>query len=306
MDFDIWRSANESAIRERLAPLSRMPDGILHERRTKFQHAVVEKVDRQIRLYFVESSRSSIWPKKSGFMSRIDLDRPLELIALYTCALLLSLLWVPQPKRICILGFGGGRLAMVLKHWYPELILDCVDIDPEIIDISEEYFGVESGGDLRLICQDAREYIETLPSNNTYDIIFVDCFTGAGHHPGKLSTEEFYQACRSKLTPDGVIAANILKSDPLYKRKAATFAHVFPSLNYFKHDDTNVFIGRAQSSDADDDIEATIASLKEITGAKFNYRWLLSKVVSDSPDLHLFKNSDRAVLSDDLVNRICD
>ena len=41
-------------------------------------------------------------------MSRVDLTDPLALLGIYTQAMVLSLIWVNNPKNLFMLGFGGG------------------------------------------------------------------------------------------------------------------------------------------------------------------------------------------------------
>src|SRR5690606_14167428 len=100
-----WRRENLAAIRRRLEWLRGEPDGTLHDERTSLHHIRVIKHAGQVQLYFVEPDG-----QLAGPMSRIELDRPLHLVAGYTQAAVLGLLWNPAPQRVCVLGFAGGRL----------------------------------------------------------------------------------------------------------------------------------------------------------------------------------------------------
>lgn len=238
-----FNNSKRDSIRERLSWLVNRPDGIVHDVQTRFNRAVILKKNGQIRLYFVEPGWLSLNFSTCGAMSRIDLDDPLNLLAVYTQAMMLTLAWNSNPARICILGLGGGRLGMVFHHHIPDVMIDCVEIDPVVVDLSETFFAVTPDDRLKLIIQDGREFMETLPSDTGYDIILVDCFTGRGHHPGRVATMEFYRACASHLAPGGVVAANLHASDPLFDRKAATFSSSFAHTYHFRHDDADVFFG---------------------------------------------------------------
>src|SRR5262249_5130024 len=50
-----------------------------------------------------------------------------------------------------------------------------------------------------------------------------------GLHPYHLSTVEFYELCRARLRPGGVVTTNLSVIDPLLPAKVATFAAAFPA-----------------------------------------------------------------------------
>jgi spermidine synthase len=118
------QAADLAAIRGRLAWLRAEPDGVLHEERG-LHHIRVIKHGSQVHVYFVEPGG-----ELTGPMSRIDLDRPLHLLAGYMQASVLALALCPDPRRACVLGFGGGRLSLVLHHHLPGVVVESVDIDP--------------------------------------------------------------------------------------------------------------------------------------------------------------------------------
>ena len=169
MERQAWHRKNLEEINRRLQWLRDKPEGVLYEKKTAFNRAVVVKKGSQIHLYFTGFRAGTGEPRMSGVMSRIDLDDPLDLPAVYTQAMMLTLLWREDPERICMLGYGGGRIAMVFHHFLPEVVIDCVEIDPDIVDLSEVFFGVKPGGRLRVFVQDAREFVETLPGGTRYD-----------------------------------------------------------------------------------------------------------------------------------------
>lgn len=227
----------------RLEPFRDVPDGVVCDVKTMFHRAVVLKKRGQLQLFFVrEGSRTERF-RMSGAMSRIDLDNPLDLVAVYTRAMMLTVVWKPDPRRILVLGLGGGRLAMILHHYYPEAVIDCVELDPAVVDIAETYFAFQRDHRMLVFVQDGREFVETLPDNDRYDIILVDCFTGPGHHPGRLATMDFYRTCRNHLAPGGVLATNIHASDDLFALKAATLRASFGHAGYFANADADVLFG---------------------------------------------------------------
>lgn len=206
---------DSAPIIERLAWLRDAPDGVLLDLPLPELHIWVIKQESQIGLFFLNPASGAL----DGPMSRIDIARPLHLLAPYTRALLLTLLWRPAPRRVCILGFGGGRLSLVLHTGLPEITLDNVDIDPAFESLASRFFGVSFDERQRLHTADAAAFLESTPQR--YDIIIMDAFSDARDNLDHLATGAFYAACRRRLAADGVIGVNLLRSDPRFALKAA-------------------------------------------------------------------------------------
>ncbi|MEN9937754.1 MAG: hypothetical protein RLZZ387_4333 [Chloroflexota bacterium] len=216
-----WHDTNLAAIHSRLAWLRSEPEGTLHEEDSGLHHIRVVKHGGQVHLYFVEADG---W--LAGPMSRIDIDRPLHLLALYTQAAVLSLLWRPDPRRICVLGFGGGRLSLVLHHHLPGAIVDSVDIDPAFGPIAERFFGVAYDARQRLFVADARAFLES-GADEQYDVLVMDAFRDSSDNLDHLATLGFYRLCRRRMAPGGVLCVNLLRSDPRFDAKAAAIRESF-------------------------------------------------------------------------------
>ncbi|MEP7190211.1 MAG: spermidine synthase, partial [Roseiflexaceae bacterium] len=140
---------------QRLNALNNLPDGILHDQITPLHHIRIIKDAGQIQFYFVDPSSGAL----DGPMSRIELDRPLRLLAGYTQAAMLTLLWNPAPTRICLLGMAGGRLALLFHHYFAVTVIDNVDIDPAVIPIATQYFGITFDERQRIAIRDARAFL---------------------------------------------------------------------------------------------------------------------------------------------------
>jgi spermidine synthase len=176
-------------------------------------------------------------------MSRIDLTDPLKLIGIYTQAMMLSILWKSSPKKVCMLGFGGGRIPMILHHYFPNVVIKSVEIDPSVAEISKKYFGIETDSRLKVVIEDACQYLIDLPKTVIYDIILVDCFTGVGDHPFNVSTRTFYDLCKKHLKDGGVVATNLMESDSFFPQKVTIFFESFTNVYQFTNKDQHVFFG---------------------------------------------------------------
>lgn len=218
-----WQRANLAAIAARLAPLRALPDGTLYDARAGLLHIRIIKQGSQIAAYFVASNGAL-----DGPMSRIDLEHPLRLLAPYTQALLLALLWRPAPARACILGFAGGRMSLALHHHFPDLLIDNVEIDPAFATLAPEFFGIAFDERQTLHLIDARAFLAG--SAQRYDFILMDAFADDSDELDHLATAQFYALCAERLARGGVFGANILRSDALAAAKIRTLRDKFAAM----------------------------------------------------------------------------
>ncbi|MBI3304544.1 MAG: fused MFS/spermidine synthase [Deltaproteobacteria bacterium] len=225
-----WQELNLAAISRRLAPLRRMPPGILFERRSQYNHIVVRRTADQLLLCYRHAHRRS-----EEVESRLDPAHPLALLSEYTQAMLLALAWQSAPRHILLIGLGGGRLQMVLHHYLEDTILYTVELDPVVVEVARRFFGCAPDERQHLIVKDGRDYLRGMPPEAPYDLILLDAYR-AGGIPLHLCTREFYAECRAALASGGAVATNLQASTPLYdaarKTFAASFRHtvVFPLL----------------------------------------------------------------------------
>jgi spermidine synthase len=222
-----WQEANLAGIRLALRPGRAAPQGLIERRSRSGYELLTIKEGSQIQLYFAAAGA----PELSGIMSRVDLNRPLHLLGIYTRAMLATLMWRPDARRVCHIGFGGGRIPMVLHHYFPRIVIESTEIDAEVVRLARRWFGIRPDERMPVHIEEGRSFLARQPETVRYDSILVDCFTGSGQHPYSLSTREFYELTRSHLAPGGVVATNLDASDPLFEQKVATiqasFAHVW-------------------------------------------------------------------------------
>ncbi|HET6866011.1 MAG TPA: fused MFS/spermidine synthase [Solirubrobacteraceae bacterium] len=222
-----WQEKNLAGIRLALRPGRAAPQGLIERRSRSGYELLTIKEGSQIQLYFAATDA----PELSGIMSRVDLNRPLHLLGIYTRAMLAAMMWKPEARRVCHIGFGGGRIPMVLHHYFPELVIESTEIDAEVVRLARRWFGIRPDERMPVYTEEGRSFLARQPDTVMYDVILVDCFTGSGQHPYSLSTREFYALARSRLAPGGILATNLDASDPLFEQKVATieasFAHVW-------------------------------------------------------------------------------
>ncbi len=132
-------------------------------------------------------------------------------------------------QRMAIVGLAAGTLARQATEVFGPVTIDGYEIDPEIIRVGQEYFGM-SMPNLNPIAQDGR--LGLAASREPYDLIAVDAYRPP-YIPWHLTTREFFELVRNRLTSDGVVAINVGRAPGdrrLIDGLAATLQAVFPSV----------------------------------------------------------------------------
>jgi spermidine synthase len=147
----------------------------------------------------------------------------------YSQVALAGLALTGDPRRILVVGLGGGTLPVFLHKYYPDATIDAVDIDPEVVFVAKEFFGFRETERLRVHVADGRAFIEGI--RQPYDAIFLDAF-GADNVPPHLATQEFLGAVRRGVNPGGVVIGNIWdgRYNRLYGAMVRTYREVFDEL----------------------------------------------------------------------------
>ena len=128
-------------------------------------------------------------------------------------------------------AWAGGRRSAPFEPPIPDAVIDAVEIDPVVVRVAAEQFGVEPGALLRIHTSDARRFLAA--SSDAYDVVQSDLFRGGPDIPSHLATVEFYELARLHLRPGGVLMVNVFDlapGHPLLSSVAATLARVFPSV----------------------------------------------------------------------------
>lgn len=110
-------------------------------------------------------------------------------------------------KRILLIGGGAYTFPMAVLQRFPGLQVDVVEIDPGLKTIAEKYFGLRESPRLHINHAEGSEYLRATAM--AYDAIFVDAFTKAAM-PETLTNRGTIRQLRGHLTPDGVVAVNII------------------------------------------------------------------------------------------------
>lgn len=178
------------SLRGRLLHLSRDEQGVLE---------VFER-DGIRSLYFGNDTRQS----------SMACAQPERLVLAYTRAMLAPLLFLPPPRRVLLIGLGGGALLRWLHRHCPQARLEVIELRPAVVDVCRRQFGLPEAPSPAVHVGDAVTLLPTLGGG--YDLILLDAYDRDGLAPG-IGEPGFFAACRAALSREGVLAANLWSSD---------------------------------------------------------------------------------------------
>lgn len=198
---------------------------VLDEAQSQFNRVRVAERGTVRTMYFVGDNGMQY------IESRFDRAYPASLDLDYTRTMMAGFLLQPRPTKLLMLGLGGGGMSNYLRGRFPGLEIDAVDIDPEVVRMAQTYFGVpKDDPKYRVHVDDARLFVER--SATQWDMIMLDAFRGV-FVPFHLKTAEFYKAVLARLSPQGVVVANLHNVTKMYPHDRETMASVFPSCYSF-------------------------------------------------------------------------
>ena len=199
------------------------PNGEVARVKTKYNDIQIAKWRDELVLSFYVRGSSHV-------ESTVDLRDPDELPLAYTRKMTAALAYPEEPRRILMVGLGGGSISTYLARAMPELRIDAVDIDPGVIEVAKRYFGLRETEQVRFFVNDGRVFVRR--ASEQYDIVLMDAFLGAAV-PFHLLTREFYGLLREKLSPTGVAVFNVHEGTRFYHSTLKTLASVFGAIHLY-------------------------------------------------------------------------
>lgn len=146
-----------------------------------------------------------------ALQSEMRVDDPYALIVEYTQAMMGFLLFKPFPRKIGMVGLGGGSLAKYCYRHIPDSTITVAEIDPQVIALRQQFFIPEDNDRLQVQCIDGADFIQQ--ADRQFDVLMIDGFDSKGQ-PKQLSTQNFYDNCYQALAPDGLLVVNLLLDTP--------------------------------------------------------------------------------------------
>ncbi len=145
----------------------------------------------------------------------------------------------PTFRRVLAIGGGGYAYPRYLLKKFPDVMVDVVEIDPQITALAKQYFHLVDNPRLRIFHEDGRVFLNR--AKETYDAVFIDAYTSS-IPPFQLLTKEAAEEMSRLLSPDGVVLVYVISAaegrQSLFLRTmVATYQSVFPQVYVFPTQD---------------------------------------------------------------------
>src|SRR3990167_5752072 len=116
-----------------------------------------------------------------------------------------------EPKKILILGLGGGTIAKILLEKYPQAQITGVDYSASVLKLARKHLGLDETK-VTIKIADAFDYV--LEAKGKYDLIIVDLINGHWY-PLKVFSISFIKKLMRILEKQGQIYINAPNMDHL-------------------------------------------------------------------------------------------
>lgn len=174
---------------------------LLHVSRDEYGSIEVVEQDGVRALHFGTHSRQSA-------MNLADPDK-LELS--YTRAMLAALLFHDSPRRMLLVGLGGGSLAKFTWQQFPQSRITVVEKRAAVAQIAYDWFSLPKDRRLQVHIADGLDFVRSAEPDS-FDLILVDAYHGHGM-AAEIAQQVFYQRCAVLLANGGVVSTNLWGND---------------------------------------------------------------------------------------------
>lgn len=156
--------------------------------------------------------------------SEMSLKAPNDLAIRYTQKMMAFLLFQPRPKRVALIGLGGGSLVKFCYHRMPGTHMTAVELDPDVIAFRDTFLVPPGNERLQIVTGDGAEFVAS--TEKGLDVLLVDAFDKTGFAPA-LANREFFENAYAKLAGNGVLVINLAGEKDSYAGLIGEVMHVF-------------------------------------------------------------------------------
>lgn len=185
-----------------------------------------------------------------------------DLVFRYTKFYRLAEHFHPTLKNGLLIGGGAYSYPKDFLKNFPKATMDVVEIDPQLTEISKQYFNLKDDPRLQSFHEDGRTFLNK--NTKQYDAIFIDAFKSYSI-PYQLATIEAAQKIYNSLSDDGIVLMNIISSiegdtGKFLRAEYATYKKLFSQVYVF---------GVSYPNDGNAIQNLILVALKSSTPAKF-------------------------------------
>jgi spermidine synthase len=269
------------------AAMLKSANGRIAHIETEYNDVFITKRGSQL----VMSFQVKGWDYTESVTSLVDPD---DLPLRYAQVMTVAAIYPETPKKILMLGLGGGSISTYLGRFMPEAAITTVEIDPGVITAAKTYFGLRESERMRYRAGDGRVFLNR--NTELYDLILLDAYRG-GYVPFHLLTREFYTLVKQRLAPGGAAAFNVHDGSKLYASTVKTLGDVFAGLDLYSTGSGEVIAVAGVSPLARDTLERRAAALQE----RHRFRFPLPQLLQRRIDNPLSQAEKGDVITDDFA-----
>lgn len=160
--------------------------------------------------------------------SVLSLQEPYRLVHEHTVIMMMVMAFF-RPRHVIMLGLGGGSLLRPLHRYFPELIIEAVELRASVIEAAQCFFQIPDDERVSITQQNAQDFMEAALPDST-DLIFADLYH-AYEMDKYQSNVLFLRDCYTALRESGWLVVNFHdfpdSDEPVIKVMMALFPDCF-------------------------------------------------------------------------------
>ncbi|MCS6769303.1 MAG: fused MFS/spermidine synthase [Candidatus Caldarchaeum sp.] len=198
---------------------------VVYVKETLYNSLVVVRQDEILTLYLNGLPHSAA-----------SVKNPYSLVFPYTRFFELGPALSPNATNALFVGGGGFSGPKYFLKNYPNIRVDVVELDPDVVDAARRFFMLPEDSRLRVFVEDGRTFLQR--GGMVYDVVVMDAYAKT-YFPFHLMTLEFYRLVRQRMSDDGVLVINLIASltgdtSEIFWSEYKTVGEVFEKLFVFK------------------------------------------------------------------------
>jgi len=192
--------------------------------------------------------------------SQMSVQSPLKGHFEYTEYFHMALLWNARLTNVLMVGLGGGSTQRAFEHFYPDVSVHSVEIDPAVLQVAKDYFSFKESRRQQVHVADGRVFLRR--TTERYELIILDAYVQGRYGsaiPQHLATKEFFELVRDHLNTNGVVAYNVIGTVSDWRADIVgaiyrTLNTVFPRVYLFRASSSFNIVLLATKSEAKTDV----------------------------------------------------
>jgi predicted membrane-bound spermidine synthase len=281
-------AAAESLLDEGVrAAMLKRPNGRVAHIETEYNDIFITKRRNEL----VMSFQVKGWDYTESIANLLDPD---DLPLRYSQVMTIATIYPEAPRRILMLGLGGGSISTYLGRFMPDIAMTTVEVDAGVITAAKSYFGLRESERMRYRAGDGRVFLTR--NNEQHDLILLDAYRG-GYVPFHLLTREFYALVKRRLAPGGAAAFNVHDGNKLYASTIRTLGEVFPALDLYPTGLGEVIAVAAETSLDKETLQRRAEALQE----RYGFRFALPQILQRRLDRPRAQPTAGDIITDDFA-----